>query len=86
MHTKLTKHLETYDLKHLTETEIYHLSVKAVAAAVPIPEEEQRVRAELKDEATLEEMEKHRKCFQEGNVGRTGALFKKEHKMPGKSK
>jgi hypothetical protein len=86
MHSKLSKYLETFDLKHLTETEVYHLTVKAVAAAVPIPEEEQRVRAGLKDEATLQEMEKHRKCFQEGNLGRTGGIIKTEHRMPSKIK
>jgi hypothetical protein len=86
MHSKLSKYLETFDLKNLTETEVYHLTVRAVAAAVPIPEEEQRVRAGLKDEATLQEMEKHRKCFQDGNIGRTGGIIKTEHRMPSKSK
>jgi hypothetical protein len=86
MHVKLTKHLETHDLTQFTETEIYNLSIMAVAAAIPIPEAEQRVRAAMKDKATLEEMEKHRLCFQEGMVGKTGAVFKTQYRMPPKTK
>nr|UHS72284.1 MAG: hypothetical protein [Tombusviridae sp.] len=86
MHTKLSKHLNTYDLQQYSYEQLYEMKINITAAAMAIPPCEQRVRAQYKDKKTLTEMKKHEKCFGDGDFGRTGWLMKTCHRMTGRRK
>lgn len=86
MHTKLSKHLNTYDLQQFSHEQLYEMKINITAAAMAIPPCEQRVRAQFKDKKALAEMKKHEKCFGEGDFGRTGWFVKTCHRMTGRRK
>lgn len=86
MHTTLRKHLRTYDVSNFTQKQVYEMSLEAVVAAYTISDVEQRVRAGMKDEKTLQELVKNNKFVNEGVVGHTGFLFKKTFSLPKRSK
>jgi len=86
MHTKLSKHLNTYDLQNFSHEQLYEMKINIVAAAMAIPPCEQRVRAQYKDKKALAEMKKHEQCFGEGNFGRTGWIAKTCYRMTGRRK
>lgn len=86
MHTKLSKHLNTFDLQHFSYEQLYEMKINIIAAAMAIPPCEQRVRAQYKDKKALSEMKKHEKCFGDGDFGRTGWFVKTCHRMTGRRK
>lgn len=86
MFGKARKFIKTFDLTHLTGTEVYEIVVRAVAAAVRVPVAEQEMRQFLKDSDTIKEMGKHNKLVSDGDAGRIGALFKKSFRLPSKQK
>jgi len=86
MHTKLSKHLNTYDLQNYSYEQLYEMKINITAAAMAIPPCEQRVRAQFKDKKALAEMKKHEKCFGDGDFGNLGWFTKTRHLMTGRRK
>lgn len=75
MQQKLSKHLAKFDQARLTSEERYRLIIGSVAHAMAIPQQEQKVRALLKNSVMLEEIGKHNKFVTEGMVGHVRGLF-----------
>jgi len=78
---KAKKWIRQFDTTNYTTEETYAMISRAVAAAIRIPDEEQKARQFLKDDKSIQEIKKHNSFVNEGTVGKTW-LFGKSYQLP----
>jgi len=74
MHVSVKRHMKKFDVSSYSPQELYMMEMRAVETAFPIPKEEQRIRASLKNQTVLGELEKHSRFVRDGNVGNVGEI------------
>jgi hypothetical protein len=74
MHVSVKRHMKKFDVSSYSPQELYMMEMRAVETAFPIPKEEQRIRASLKNQTVLSELDKHSKFVKDGNVGNVGEV------------
>jgi len=82
MKAKAKQFLNLHDLNGISLKDQYIMVIGTISRAMFIPEQEMKLRQELKSDAAIEEMEKHAKLVKKGLMGRAMAGWAKPYQLP----